>query len=267
MEREWQRHHPSATRPPACIIPDQARNRPAGPRAFAPAQQLPPPPAPPPAAVGKVGSLLHIAPEVLCCQPYNQAADVFSFGLTAWELLASCPLGSQLPATVDNYLGRAYAMAHEGWRPAIPATLPQRLQQLLAECWHEDWRRRPSAGELVCDLQALAADHSAAAAVASTSDGGSAAAATKACDLRAHRADNSRAGEGGAAAGGAPDAAGDSKRRVFGQEAAWTPPGLDLLQQIGNMFTSMSLAPPPPGQAKAGKVHRGWGYSVHDRDV
>lgn len=43
---------------------------------------------------GETGSFLTMSPEVLRAQPYSAAADIFSLGAVAWELLARTPLAS-----------------------------------------------------------------------------------------------------------------------------------------------------------------------------
>ena len=35
---------------------------------------------------GETGSLRYMAPEVIMRKPYNHKADVFSFGIVAWEM-------------------------------------------------------------------------------------------------------------------------------------------------------------------------------------
>ena len=37
---------------------------------------------------GETGSLRYMAPEVASSKPYNQKADVYSFGMILWELVA-----------------------------------------------------------------------------------------------------------------------------------------------------------------------------------
>jgi len=53
----------------------------------------------PTAQTGQTGSSLYIAPEVFHGQPYNEKADVFSFGVVLYELMARCLIMfTELPA-------------------------------------------------------------------------------------------------------------------------------------------------------------------------
>jgi serine/threonine protein kinase len=52
---------------------------------------------------GKTGTYLYMAPEVFLGQPYNEKADVFSFGVALYELMARCLLMfTELPAKSND---------------------------------------------------------------------------------------------------------------------------------------------------------------------
>ena len=48
-----------------------------------------------------------------------------------------------------------YMIAYEGWRPLIPEGCPAGYAQLMAACWAHDPEQRPSAGEVLGQLQQL----------------------------------------------------------------------------------------------------------------
>ena len=71
-------------------------------------------------------------------ESYSSNADVYSFGLCLWQLITrEVPYASMTP------IQAAYAVA-EGNRPSIPASTPQRLQEIITSCWDQDRHRRPS---------------------------------------------------------------------------------------------------------------------------
>ena len=93
-----------------------------------------------------IGTLRYMAPEVLKQREhdvevhYNEAADVFSFGVLLWELAAR-------ETYFAGFSGQQVAleMAPAGRRPPLrlPAGL-EPLNELIKECWHQEPARRPS---------------------------------------------------------------------------------------------------------------------------
>ncbi|KCV71010.1 TKL/MLK protein kinase [Fonticula alba] len=127
------------------------------------------------------GNLRYMAPEVFLQADYSTSADVYSFGLCLWELLAEAtPFAGQPPAYV------AFHMANHDFRPALPsdrATLhvpammpatsdyvqapaptyltsadsqgspwPPGVVSLIRECWSASPARRPSFSTIVTQL-------------------------------------------------------------------------------------------------------------------
>lgn len=102
---------------------------------------------------------MYMAPEVLKCQNYNEKCDIFSFGIIMYELFmrtlmltfVSC---SGEPDEVENY-ARSVA---SGCRPQIPDTIPVKIAELIRKCWAGNPDDRPSASEIVRELESMLED-------------------------------------------------------------------------------------------------------------
>jgi serine/threonine protein kinase len=89
------------------------------------------------------GVLPYVAPEVLRGQPYTKAADIYSFGIIAYELLAQA---YPYPKTDDTELSLKVCQGHRPNIDKIP--LPQEVKDLIKRCWDADPKKRPSSHEL-----------------------------------------------------------------------------------------------------------------------
>ncbi|GLI61061.1 hypothetical protein VaNZ11_003324 [Volvox africanus] len=91
------------------------------------------------------GTVTHMAPECLSRKSkIFAAADIFSFGILMWELLA----GGSRPFPMihpDKISGAVY----RGARPTFAQHVPQSYQSLAMLCWRTEPARRPSAKQLV----------------------------------------------------------------------------------------------------------------------
>jgi len=86
----------------------------------------------------ETGTYRYMAPEVIRHESYSSNADVYSFGLCLWQLITR-----EVPFSTMTPIQAAYAVA-EGSRPQIPASTPQRLQEIITACWDQDSHKRPS---------------------------------------------------------------------------------------------------------------------------
>lgn len=88
---------------------------------------------------GETGTYRWMAPEVIRHEPYSTAADVYSFGILLWELVArEQPFAGMTP------IQAAFAVARQGLRPPMPLKTPLPLANLIRCCWHVDPRARPT---------------------------------------------------------------------------------------------------------------------------
>ncbi|XP_038136095.1 proto-oncogene serine/threonine-protein kinase mos [Cyprinodon tularosa] len=94
------------------------------------------------------GTYSHRAPELLRGQPVTPKADIFSLGITMWQLLTREP-----PYTGDRQ-HVLYAVVARDLRPSLSHAVfasaqGRRRAELLGRCWSAEVRRRPSAEELL----------------------------------------------------------------------------------------------------------------------
>jgi len=93
---------------------------------------------------------LRAALQVALKQPYNQKVDVYSFGITLWEMLTGkLPFkGISKQEFMDEVVGK-------GFRPAVPKSLPPVLGNLLRDCWDANPLKRPSFESILGTLRAM----------------------------------------------------------------------------------------------------------------
>ncbi|RHZ76537.1 hypothetical protein Glove_196g118 [Diversispora epigaea] len=78
-----------------------------------------------------VGVLPYIAPEVLSGdEGYTKAADVYSFGIIAYEIITGFPPYPDIPHDEDLAIKIC-----NGLRPKIPFHIPKLITQVIMKCW------------------------------------------------------------------------------------------------------------------------------------
>uniref|UniRef100_A0A0E0I0I1 Protein kinase domain-containing protein n=1 Tax=Oryza nivara TaxID=4536 RepID=A0A0E0I0I1_ORYNI len=98
----------------------------------------------------ETGTYRWMAPEVIEHLPYDQRADVFSFGIVIWELLTG-----KLPYEDMTPLQAAVAVVQKDLRPIIPADTHPMLAGLLQKCWQKDPALRPTFSEILDILNSI----------------------------------------------------------------------------------------------------------------
>src|SRR3954454_21686729 len=90
------------------------------------------------------GVLPYVAPEVLRGKTYTQSADIYSFGISACEILSGLPPYHNLPH--DEFLTIKIC---QGLRPKFNnVKVPLLLENLIDQCLDADPLKRPTADEL-----------------------------------------------------------------------------------------------------------------------
>jgi serine/threonine protein kinase len=88
---------------------------------------------------GNTGTSRYMAVEVIRKDPYNLKADVFSFSILLWEIMALTKpydgmLGPQVKESVSLF----------GERPSVPRSWPVAIRRLLRRGWSESVPNRPT---------------------------------------------------------------------------------------------------------------------------
>lgn len=101
---------------------------------------------------GDTGTLRYMAPEVALFHPYNEKADVYSFGMLLWEI---CEMATSYPKLSDEEVKRK--VLYMGYRPRINPEWPASIRRLLEDCFSTS-AQRPSM-EVVCTVLRYEINH------------------------------------------------------------------------------------------------------------
>ncbi|OQR94815.1 serine/threonine protein kinase [Thraustotheca clavata] len=100
----------------------------------------------------ETGTYRWMAPEVIGHEPYSTKADVYSYGVILWEMIAK-----DQPFKGMSPIQAAFAVARQQMRPAFPAETPDGLRALVEQCWHQDPAQRPTFAHVLDTLPAVRA--------------------------------------------------------------------------------------------------------------
>lgn len=124
-----------------------------------------------PDMTAETGTYRWMAPEVMEHQPYDHRADIFSFGVTIWEVITG-----DLPYSGLTPLQAAIGVLQRNLRPTLPPNLPSRVSSLLTRCWAADPNARPDFTEILsvldCSLKGISPSSLVIGSAIGTSDGG-----------------------------------------------------------------------------------------------
>ncbi|EEC44338.1 predicted protein, partial [Phaeodactylum tricornutum CCAP 1055/1] len=96
---------------------------------------------------GFTGAVRYMAPEVGLRQPYNLKADIYSWSMLMWYMMAlEPPMGFYSPSM---FIDRVF---QKGYRPAVKEKWPEGLKQLMKDAWSDDTEERPSFQEIMTVL-------------------------------------------------------------------------------------------------------------------
>ena len=88
---------------------------------------------------GDTGSMRYMAPEIVLFQPYNEAVDVYSFGILLHQMLSlEKPFEGFSAKMMDKMVVRG------GQRPKCDPKWSPRIQSLVQGCWNSVILKRPS---------------------------------------------------------------------------------------------------------------------------
>ncbi|XP_009126724.1 serine/threonine/tyrosine-protein kinase HT1 [Brassica rapa] len=94
------------------------------------------------------GTYRWMAPEMIKRKPHGRKADVYSFGLVLWEMVAGA-----IPYEDMNPIQAAFAVVHKNIRPAIPEDCPAVMKALIEQCWSVAPDKRPEFWQIVKVLE------------------------------------------------------------------------------------------------------------------
>jgi len=103
---------------------------------------------------GPKGTALYMAPEVMNQKPFNEKADIYSFGLILYEILT----GEELFPEYEEWDEFEEAICIHNARPPIPKDAVPSLGYLMQKCWHPKPEDRPTFKEVVFRLDEILVD-------------------------------------------------------------------------------------------------------------
>ncbi|GLE03783.1 hypothetical protein PINS_up012685 [Pythium insidiosum] len=102
------------------------------------------------------GTVDYMAPEIINGKAgqasYGEAADVYSLGITMWDILY--PGQDKYPSAAGNHM-RVFEAVSNGHRPAFGSGVHPSVRAVIESAWHGDPRMRPTAQNIVSILETI----------------------------------------------------------------------------------------------------------------
>ena len=99
------------------------------------------------------GTFLHMAPEVVTSETYDEKVDVFSLGMVMFQIFSYTSMVTFLHQSGFTIKDGQAAIVR-GWRPPLHFCGPLPISSLIERCWSCDPELRPTAQEVVDELMA-----------------------------------------------------------------------------------------------------------------
>jgi serine/threonine protein kinase len=97
---------------------------------------------------GFTGAVRYMAPEVGLRKPYNLKADVYSWSMIMWYIMAlEPPMGFYTPSM---FVDRVFRKGH---RPVLKDKWPDSLKKIMKQCWSENIAGRPDFTEILMTIR------------------------------------------------------------------------------------------------------------------
>jgi serine/threonine protein kinase len=103
---------------------------------------------------GAKGTPLWMAPEVMMGEPFNEKADVYSFGLILWFLLTK----HEPYEDYDELESFTRDICVNRVRPFIPNDCDPSLRELIVKCWDHNPQARPKFSEIITRIEHIMVD-------------------------------------------------------------------------------------------------------------
>ncbi|KRX06204.1 Sterile alpha motif/pointed domain [Pseudocohnilembus persalinus] len=98
---------------------------------------------------GKIGTVYWMAPEIMREEEYNEKADVYSFGIILWELLArKIPYDKMSQVQIIGSVGY-----DDNFKLETPKNGPPELIKMMEQCLERNPKNRPDFQEIVSKVQ------------------------------------------------------------------------------------------------------------------
>lgn len=102
----------------------------------------------------RIGTLCYMAPEIMKDEKYTNKVDIYGFGITLWEVVcAKVPFDD-----IKDDRQKIISAVTSGQRPAFPPEVLANVKvvkDVVEKCWADDPNSRPTAKELVSQMQTL----------------------------------------------------------------------------------------------------------------